>query len=88
MSVRGEFTRSANLLLDFLTENHPDSGDLCRAISRARDLAKENISGGAEEILALEATGALKLPTNPQATGLQEERISHLLAISRIILGK
>ena len=51
MSVRGEFTRSAGLLLDFLEENHPASGELRKAIGEARDLAKENISGGAEEIL-------------------------------------
>ncbi len=88
MSVRGEFTRSANLLLDFLEENHPESAELRKAIGEARDLAKENISGGAEEILALEANGALSLSAAPSGSAEQEERISHLLAISRVILGK
>ena len=88
MSVRGEFTRSAGLLLDFLEENHPESAELRRAIGEARDLAKENISGGAEEILALEARGALRLAVPASVSEEQEERISHLLAISRIILGK
>jgi len=88
MSVRGELTRSANLLLAFLAEQHPGSTKLEAAIAKARDSAKEDISQGAEEVLALEASGALSLPMPAEAAEEQEERLSHLLSIAHVILGR
>lgn len=88
MSVRGELTRSANLLLDFIAEHHPGSAELEAAIAKARDSAKEDISQAAEAILGLEASGALNLPTPEEAAEEWEERLSHLLSIARVVLGR
>ena len=88
MSVRGEFVRSANLLLEFLAEHQAGSRELEAAIAEARDSAKESISRGAEEIMAMESSGALSLPTPAEGAEEMEERLAHLLSIARVILGR
>ena len=88
MSVRGEFVRSIDLLLEFLEKTNPDCESVRVAISAAQLTAKEHLTLSAQAIVALEDSEFRELSPGDGSLEERDERLSHLLSISRIILGR
>ena len=88
MSVRGEFVRSIDLLLEFLEKTNTDCESVRVAISAALLTAKENLTLSAQAIVALEDSEFRELSPGDGSLEERDERLSHLLSISRIILGR
>ena len=88
MSVRGEFVRSIDLLLEFLEKTNTDCESVRLAISGAQLTANENLTLSAQAIVALEDSEFRELSPGDGSLEERDERLSHLLSISRIILGR
>ena len=88
MSVKGEFVRSIDLLLEFLEESNTDCESLRRVVSEAQLTAKEDLTVGAKAIVALEDSEFRNLTPGDGSWEKKDERLAHLLSISRIILGR
>ena len=88
MSVRGEFVRSIDLLLEFLEKTNTDCKSVRVAISAAQLTAKENLTLSAQAIVALEDSEFRELSPGDGSLEERDEILSHLLSISRIILGR
>jgi hypothetical protein len=86
VSVRGEFRRSAGLLQAFVAERDPNRA-LVGELAAIQERAIEDLSGAAEEVEKLEAGGEFAFPVAPEAEGERAERVDHLTAIARIVLG-
>ena len=88
MSVRGEFVRSIDLLLEFLEKTNTDCESVRVAVSAAQLTAKENLTLSAQAIVALEDSEFRELSPGDGSLEARDERLSHHLSISRIILGR
>ncbi|NNL87259.1 MAG: hypothetical protein HKP27_16480 [Myxococcales bacterium] len=86
MSVRGEFRRSAGLLQAFVAERDPHRA-LVGELASIQERAIEDLSGAAEEVEKLEAAGAFAFPVASEVADERAERVDHLIAIARIVLG-
>ncbi len=80
--------RSIDLLLEFLEKTNTDCDSVRVAISAAQQTAKENLTLSAQAIVALEDSEFRELSPGDGSLEERDERLSHLLSISRIILGR
>lgn len=79
--------RSTELFLEFLEKNNSNCEDLRIKIYKAQLAAEENLTLGAEAIIALEDSEFQDLMPGDEFRKEKDERLSHLFSISRIILG-
>ena len=85
MSVRGEFVRSIDLLLEFLEKTNTDCESVRVAISAAQLTAKENLTLSAQAIVALEDSEFRELSPGDGSLEERDERYGHVDDMDREI---